>query len=107
VTSTVPTQIGRYRVESELGRGASGLVYRAYDPKISRVVAIKLLRSDLLVSDDREDHLRRFSQEARAAGSCRHPNIVVIHDFAVHEEQPFLVMEYVDGVGLEQALRRG
>jgi serine/threonine-protein kinase len=74
VISPVPTDIGRYRVESELGRGASGLVYRAYDPKISRVVAIKLLRSDVLMSDDREHYLKRFSQEARAAGSCRHPN---------------------------------
>ena len=104
--SPVPTQIGRYRVESELGRGAAGLVYRAYDPKICRVVAIKLLRSDVLTGDDREDYLKRFSQEARTAGSCRHPNIVVIHDFAMHEEQPFLVMEYVDGVGLDRALRR-
>jgi eukaryotic-like serine/threonine-protein kinase len=82
------------------------LVYRAYDPKICRVVAIKLLRSDVLRSDDRDEYLKRFSQEARAAGSCRHPNIVVIHDFATHEEHPFLVMEYVDGVGLDQVLRR-
>ena len=101
-----PTQIGRYRVESELGRGAAGLVYRAYDPKISRVVAIKLLRSDVLTSDDREQYLKRFSQEARAAGGCRHPNIVVIHDFATHEGAPFLVMEFVDGIGLDRALRR-
>jgi eukaryotic-like serine/threonine-protein kinase len=100
-----PTHIGRYVVESELGRGAMGIIYRAQDPDIGRTVAIKLIRADLLEGDDREEFLMRFRHEARAAGRCTHTNIVAIYDFAMHEGNPFLAMEYVDGVGLGQALK--
>jgi len=83
-----------------------GVVYRAEDPDIGRTVAIKLVHADLLDGADREDFLARFRHEARAAGRCSHPNIVALYDFAMHEGNPFLAMEYVDGEGLGQALKR-
>jgi serine/threonine protein kinase len=101
----LPSHIGRYRVERELGRGAMGIIYQAEDPDIGRTIAIKLVRADLLDGDDREEFLARFRHEARAAGRCTHPNIVAIYDYAMHEGNPFLAMEYVDGVGLGQALK--
>ena len=83
-----------------------GVIYKADDPDIGRTVAIKLVRADLLDGEDREQFLARFRHEARAAGRCAHPNIVALYDFAMHEGNPFLAMEYVDGVGLGQALKR-
>ena len=99
-------QIGRYRVERLLGRGAMGMIYQAHDPAIDRKVAIKLIRADLLEGEDRADYLARFRREAQAAGRCAHPNIVAIYDFAVHEGNPFLAMEYVEGSNLSQVLAR-
>jgi serine/threonine-protein kinase len=102
-----PAEIGRYRIETVLGRGAMGVIYLAHDPDIDRKVAIKLVRADLLSGEDRADYLARFRREAQAAGRCSHPNIVTIYDFALHEGNPFLAMEYVDGVSLSQARQRG
>ena len=89
-----------------LGRGAMGVIYRAHDPVIDRTVALKLVRADLLEGEEREEFLARFRQEAQAAGRCTHPNIVTIHDFALHDGNPFLAMEYVQGDSLAAALRR-
>src|SRR5579864_7215376 len=105
MTAPLPPRIGRYSVGRELGRGAMGMVYQAEDPDIGRSVAIKLVRADLLQGKDREEFLTRFRQEARAAGSCTHPNIVSLYDLAQHEGNPFLAMEYVDGTDLADALR--
>jgi eukaryotic-like serine/threonine-protein kinase len=93
-------------VERELARGAMGIVYQAHDPAIGRPVAIKLVRADLLAGEDHELYLARFRQEAQAAGRCMHPNIVSIYDYALHEGNPFLAMEYVDGIGLGEAMHR-
>jgi eukaryotic-like serine/threonine-protein kinase len=81
-----------------------GMIYLGHDPVIDRKVAIKLIRADLLGSDDRADYLARFRHEAQAAGRCAHPNIVAIYDFAVHEGNPFFAMEYVQGSNLSQVL---
>jgi serine/threonine-protein kinase len=83
-----------------------GVIYKAHDPVIDRDVAIKLIRADLLSGDDHSDYLARFQHEAQAAGRCTHPNIVAIYDFAVHEGNPFLAMEYVEGRDLGQVLVR-
>jgi predicted Ser/Thr protein kinase len=103
--SPLPSHVGRYRVERELGRGAMGVVYQAHDPIIGRPVAIKLVRADLLDGEERTEFLDRFRREAQAAGRCMHPNVVGIYDFAMHEGNPFLAMEYVEGAGLGQTLR--
>jgi serine/threonine protein kinase len=84
-----------------------GVIYRAHDPEIDRPVAIKLIRADLLDGSERADYLERFRREAQAAGRCSHPNIVAIYDFATHEGNPFLAMEFIDGVNLGQAYERG
>ena len=83
-----------------------GVIYKADDPDIGRTVAIKLVRADLLDGDDRDQFLARFRHEARAAGRCAHPNIVALYDFAMHDGNPFLAMEYVDGVALGTELKR-
>ena len=84
-----------------------GVVYRGYDPEIDRTVAIKLVRADLLDGDERGSYLERFRNEAKIAGRCMHANIVGIYDFALFDGNPYLVMEFVDGVGLNQAVGRG
>ena len=102
-----PELIGRFRIQSLLGRGAMGVVYRGHDPEIDRPVAIKLVRADLLEGEERDSYLERFRNEAKIAGRCIHANIVSIYDFALVDGNPYLVMEYVDGVGLHQAVPRG
>ena len=84
-----------------------GVVYRAHDPEIDRRVAIKLMRADLLEGAERADFIARFRHEAQAAGRCTHPNIVTIYDFATYEGNPFLAMEFVDGVTLKQICQPG
>ena len=81
-----------------------GVIYQAHDPSIDRKVAIKLIRADLLSGEEQADYLARFQREARAAGRCMHPNIVGIYDFAVHDGNPFLAMEFVEGSNLSQVL---
>ncbi len=97
--------IGRYQVERLVGRGAMGLIYQAVDPVIGRKVAIKLIRADIFGGDDQAEFAARFRREAQAAARCVHPNIVSIYDFAMHDGNPFLVMEFVEGSSLAQVLR--
>jgi serine/threonine-protein kinase len=89
-----------------VGRGAMGVIYQAIDPVIGRKVAIKLIRADILSGDDQADFIARFRREAQAAGRCVHPNIVSIYDFSMHDGNPFLVMEFVEGASLAQVLRQ-
>lgn len=89
-----------YRIESELGGGAMGVVLCAFDRVLERKVAIKLIRSSLQATDFRE----RFMHEARAMALVSHPNVVTIHAFGEHEGNPFMVMELVEGQTLDQWL---
>src|SRR2546421_1934877 len=97
--------IGRYRVEALLGTGAMGEVYRAHDPAIDRLVAIKVVRPELVAGSGGEQLLERFRREARAAGRRFHPNIVAIWDFGDDNGTPFLVMELVEGQSLDQLIK--
>src|SRR6202040_2341532 len=97
--------IGRYRVEGLVGTGAMGEVYRAYDPVIDRLVAIKVLRPELIAGSGSEQWLQRFRREARAAGRRFHPNIVAIWDFGGDDGTPFLAMEFVDGRSLDDLIK--
>ncbi len=83
------THLGSYEIVSLLGAGGMGEVYKAKDLKLGRDVAIKVLRD--LASDP--ERLRRFEQEARAASSLNHPNIVTIHDIGEHEGTRYIAME--------------
>ncbi|MCQ8278644.1 serine/threonine protein kinase [Acetobacteraceae bacterium KSS8] len=106
-SAAMPDRIGRFHIRSMLGRGAMGIVYLGQDEEIDRLVAIKLIRADLLDTEERENYLKRFRNEAKIAGRCMHANIVGLYDFAMHDENPYLVMEYIDGIGLQQFFPRG
>ncbi|MEO8197400.1 MAG: protein kinase [Thermoanaerobaculia bacterium] len=93
----VGSHIGRFEVLGELGAGGMGRLYRARDPGLGRVVAIKVLAERL---DQSPEHYSRFAQEARAASALNHPNIVTIHEVGEHEGYPFIAMELVLGRSL-------
>jgi len=98
-------QIGRYRILDELGRGATGVVYRAQDPAIGRVIAIKTIRlSDFTDESERERLRERLFREAQSAGMLSHPNIVTIYDIAEENGLAYIFMECVDGPPLEKVL---
>ena len=98
-------QIGRYRILGELGRGASGVVYRAQDPAIGRIIAIKTIRlSDFTDESERERLRERLFREAQSAGMLSHPNIVTIYDIAEEDGLAYIFMECVDGPPLEKVL---
>ncbi|MCA1607391.1 MAG: serine/threonine protein kinase, partial [Acidobacteria bacterium] len=95
------TRLGRYHIRSLLGSGGMGEVYLAHDPKIGRDVAIKVLPSSLTTDADR---LRRFEQEAQAAGALNHPNILSIYDVETHDGAPFVVSELLEGETLRERM---
>ncbi len=96
--------IGRYRIEEEIGAGGMGVVYRAFDERLSRYLAIKVLRPGLLSSPGSR---KRFRNEALMLSKLNHPSIQVIHDFDELDGTDFLVSELVPGVSLDQRLRAG
>jgi len=102
------SKIGKYRVLSEIGRGAMGVVYKAVDPIIGRTVAIKTIRFDVLTNAaQREEAQKRFLREAQSAGSLTHPNIVTIYDVGEAEGLSYIAMEYIEGRSLESLLASG
>jgi serine/threonine-protein kinase len=88
---------GRYELRDRLGNGGFGTVWRAHDATLQRDVAVKLLSVE---RDNREAILARFSREARAVASLNHPNVVTAHDFGVHHDMAYLVMEFIAGMSL-------
>lgn len=99
-------KIGRYQVEHELGRGAMGIVYRAFDPAIGRRIAIKTIRLDVLGDDASRAVLRdRLLREAQSAGILSHPNIVTIYDISEDHNNAYIFMEFVEGTTLEHFSR--
>jgi serine/threonine-protein kinase len=102
----IPERIGKYDVQSILGKGAMGVVYKAIDPYIERAVAIKTVRKDLLDADLADQFMARFKNEARAAGRLHHPNIIAIYEYGEDDTVAYIAMEYVDGMGLREYLNR-
>jgi hypothetical protein len=98
------TRFGPYEIGPLIGAGGMGEVYRARDTRLGRDVAIKVLPAAVCADRDR---LRRFEQEARAAGALNHPNVTAVHDVGTERGQPFLVAELLDGENLRQKLARG
>ena len=101
---TPETQLGPYRIEGILGEGGMGAVYRAFDSRLSRKVAIKILPPAVAADPER---LRRFEQESRAAGTLNHPNVLTIYDVGTHDGTSYLVSELLDGETLRDRLRGG
>src|SRR6185295_11331830 len=96
--------IGPYTLERRLGAGGMGEVYRAYDQRLDRWVAIKLIRPE---AADNETARERFRREARAAARLSHPAIVQIHDIVETGESDAIVMELVEGESLSRRIARG
>src|SRR5919204_5600308 len=96
------TQLGRYEIRAKIGEGGMGEVYRAFDPKISREVAIKVLSAAFSADKTR---LARFEQEAQAAGALNHPNILAIYDVDTHDGAPYVVSELLTGETLHERLK--
>ncbi len=99
------TNIGRYQITGELGKGAMGVVYKATDPNIGREVAIKTTRIDTHGIDETE-LLKRFKNEARAAGTLNHPDIVTIFDAGEDNGLFYIAMEYIEGTTLQKMLQQ-
>lgn len=100
------TQVGRYRILAELGRGAMGVVYRAEDPLLNRSVAIKtiIMSAD---AEERAEYEARFYQEAKAAGGLNHPNVITVHDIGREGEIAYMAMELLEGVDLRETMKHG
>jgi serine/threonine protein kinase len=97
-------KIGRYQLLKKVGQGAMGVVYKAMDPSIERVVAVKTMSADL----DTDPELRaRFFREARSAGQLSHKNIVTIYDLGEEAGKAYMAMEFLDGEDVKQMITRG
>lgn len=96
-------RFGRYELQEELGRGAMSIIYRGLDPKIGRLVALKTLRPEF---SSHAEYRQRFLQEARAAGTLSHPHIVTIYDVGAIESMPYISMELLDGLTLDQFVQQ-
>jgi len=95
--------LGKYQIESVLGKGAMGVVYCAYDPILKRRVALKTISGDF---QEDPELLRRFYREAQSAGGLRHNNIVTIYDLGEENHQPYIAMEYLVGHNLQYLINR-
>jgi TolB-like protein/tRNA A-37 threonylcarbamoyl transferase component Bud32 len=101
----VPTKrlLGRYVIEQTIGAGGMGEVYRAQDTRLERTVVIKMLRHETAADSS---FRRRFLNEARTASALNHPNIVAIYDICTEKNVDFIVMEYIDGLTLENLIAK-
>ena len=98
------TRLGHYEVLSLLGQGGMGVVYKARDTHLDRFVAIKVLPPEAVTDSERK---RRFVQEAKAASSLNHPNIVTVHDIETDHGVMFIAMEHICGRTLDAVIKRG
>jgi serine/threonine-protein kinase len=96
--------LGHYTIESQLGAGGMGVVYKATDTKLSRAVAIKVIRDEFI---EEGEHLARFAREARMLASLNHPHVAAIQGLEECDGTRFLVLEYVPGETLAERLKRG
>ena len=98
------TKLGPYEIQSPLGAGGMGEVYRARDSRLDRIVAVKVLPASFAADADR---LRRFEQEARSVAALNHPNILAVHDIGTHDGTPYMVCELLEGETLRTRLHGG
>ncbi|MBI4917277.1 MAG: serine/threonine protein kinase [Acidobacteria bacterium] len=101
---SVPEKIGKYEVLAEVGRGGMGIVYRARDPILERVVALKTISAEVVAEPGMRE---RFLREARSAARLQHPNIVTVFEFGEVDGAPFIAMEFLEGEDLAVAVERG
>ena len=97
-----PETIGKYRIVEPIGRGGMGMIFKAHDPILDRLVALKVISPEIEVTDD----LRaRFFREAKACAKLNHPNIVTVHDMGEDAGRLFIVMEFLQGEELRQIIK--
>jgi serine/threonine protein kinase len=101
--AAIPQKIGKYQIESVLGRGGMGEVYKAHDANLGRFVALKVMRGPAL---DDVNARERFIREAQSAGGLRHPNIVTVYDLGEFEDRMFIAMEFIHGEDLEHLIKK-
>jgi serine/threonine-protein kinase len=106
MAEAIPETLGRYKVLEVVGRGAMGIVYKAVDPAIDRIVAIKTINLSLN-KDELTEYEARFQQEVKAAGRSSHPNIVTIYDVGRNDEVAYMAMEFLKGRELKELLAAG
>jgi serine/threonine-protein kinase len=99
--------VGKYELRHQIGRGAMGVVYEAFDTVIERRVALKMLRTDVYAPEQLTDIRARFKREAHSAGRLSHPNIVTIYDYGEHEGAPYIAMDLMTGEELARSLESG
>ena len=99
-------RLGKYEIRSVLGKGAMGVVYKAFDPHIERAVALKTIRKDVVDPELAQEYMARFKNEAKAAGRLHHPNIVGVYEYGEDDKVAYIAMEYVEGTGLREYLNR-
>jgi eukaryotic-like serine/threonine-protein kinase len=104
---TEPWLLGRYEVVAELGKGAMGVVYRANDPMLNRMVAIKTINTEEAGHEGMAEYEARFYTEAKAAGGLNHPNIIIVYDIGKSGHLVYMAMEYVEGNELREMLADG
>ena len=104
---TEPWLLGRYEVVAELGKGAMGVVYRANDPMLNRMVAIKTINTEEAGHEGMAEYEARFYTEAKAAGGLNHPNIIIIYDIGKSGHLVYMAMEYIEGKELREMLADG
>ena len=104
MTDLTGQSIGRYHILEQLGEGGMATVYKAYDTRLERNVAVKVLRTDQFIPAQLQMVLQRFEREAKSLAKLSNPNIVNILDFGEHDGMPFLVMEYLPGGTLKKKL---
>ena len=101
-------KIGRYEMFEELGRGAMGIVYRAFDPTIGRALAVKVIRTPEFASlEEISEAEIRLVREASSAGRLSHPNIVTVYDLGQERDFQYIAMELVPGASLDMLLKTG
>ena len=100
-------KVGKYELRHQIGRGAMGVVYEAFDTVIERAVALKMLRTDVFPPEQLADVRARFKREAHSAGRLSHPNIVTVFDYGEHEDTPYIAMDLMVGEELARSLESG
>jgi len=104
MTNLIGQSIGRYHILEQLGEGGMAIVYKAYDTRLERDVAVKVIRTERLTIETMTKTLKRFEREAKSLAKLTHPNIVPITDYGEHDGKPYLVMPYLPGGTLKQQL---
>jgi tRNA A-37 threonylcarbamoyl transferase component Bud32 len=103
MSSERPRRLGRYELLELVGHGAMGVVYKAHDTFLDRIVAIKTYRQDVPIT---EDIRRRFEREVRTSSKLTHPNVVVVYDGGLEQDVPYLAMEFIEGPTLAAEMNR-